>query len=98
MSDLDNRRLESPGAPFFANNSPQVAALGRSGVWSVVAVVCTSVADYFVLNGGLELPQYTHAFIPLTVVILRGIAEGIIDTRSVNATRAEMQRRTRARQ
>lgn len=95
MSDLDRRQLQSDGAPFFASLRPEYAAALRGVSLAVALVVIKAAIDY--LTGGQPLPSGWDLYVPAILALLRSI-EGVIDGRSVQSSRVELRRRTRARE
>lgn len=89
MDKLDNRVLESAGAPFFGSLPPQWAAFCRSIVLAVGLAIVEGLISFF--TTGDAIPPSLALYAPIILVILRTI-EGAIDQHSVKASAAKLAR------
>lgn len=73
----DTRRLQSPDAPLFGNQSPPVAGFLRGGLFAVLLAAIGAAVTYLTETPAGDLAVYS----PIAIVVLTTVA-GIIDKKS----------------
>lgn len=88
MDKIDNRVLQSEGAPLFGNLPPEWAAFLRGAIGAVISAVVLALIDYF---SSTNVPTSMEVYVPIILVVLRTL-EGIKDQHSVTASAAKLAR------